>query len=320
MTCLFLSVVLTFSIGLTAYAQTSAPVAPPATQPGMALKPDLNRRLLIVSIDGLRPDLLVRAKAPTIRWLIDRGAFSMWARTTKVAITLPSHVSMLTGMPPEKHKIDWNSEKNAKPGVLPATPTVLDLAHQNGYRVAMATGKLKFDLLARAGTLAGAFVPIGSNAKDVEVAKNAARIVSTVKPNLMFVHFPGADGAGHGKGWGSPEQIAAVENIDTCLEQMLATYRELGWLDSMYILLSADHGGTAKGHGGEDARSKHIPWILVGPDVKKGYDLTRVKDLVINTEDTFATACRILGINLTYSVDGKPVESAFQQDELLQDK
>src|SRR5690349_20164055 len=101
-------VVTAFACGF-AGAQTTMPVVPPpATQPRMALHPDLSRHLLIVSIDGLRPDLLVRAKTPTIRSLIERGSFSMWARTTKVAITLPSHVSMLTGVPPERHLIDWN--------------------------------------------------------------------------------------------------------------------------------------------------------------------------------------------------------------------
>ncbi|MGH7682478.1 MAG: alkaline phosphatase family protein, partial [Candidatus Eiseniibacteriota bacterium] len=65
-------------------------------------------RALIVSIDGLRPDLLLRADTPTLHGLMRRGTFTMWARTTAVAVTLPSHVSMLTGVTPGKHGIEWN--------------------------------------------------------------------------------------------------------------------------------------------------------------------------------------------------------------------
>src|SRR5262245_14863331 len=68
------------------------------------------RRAVIVSIDGLRPDVLLRARAPTLRGLMGRGSFSMWATTTPAAVTLPSHVSMLTGVTPRRHGVEWNSD------------------------------------------------------------------------------------------------------------------------------------------------------------------------------------------------------------------
>ena len=74
-----------------------------ASQPA---RPLAVRRVLIVSIDGLRPDALLRANAPAIRGLMQRGSFSMWARTTAVSVTLPSHVSMLTGVTPNHHHIE----------------------------------------------------------------------------------------------------------------------------------------------------------------------------------------------------------------------
>src|SRR5215204_6137965 len=68
------------------------------------------KHALIISVDGLRPDLLLRAKAPRMQGMLDRGSYSLWARTTPGSITLPSHVSMLTGVPPEWHGIMWNGE------------------------------------------------------------------------------------------------------------------------------------------------------------------------------------------------------------------
>src|SRR4051794_35241398 len=54
-------------------------------------------RALIISIDGLRPDVMLRADAPNLKSLYTTGSFSFWARTTPLSITLPSHTTMLTG-------------------------------------------------------------------------------------------------------------------------------------------------------------------------------------------------------------------------------
>ena len=46
--------------------------------------------------------------------------------------------------------------------------------------------------------------------------------------------------------------------------------------------------------------------------MRKGLDLTSDADLEIRTEDTFATACWLLGIPLDLKrIDGRPVRSAF---------
>ena len=59
--------------------------------------------VLIISVDGLRPDVLLRADTPNMHTLFHNGSFTFWARTTAQSITLPSHVSMLTGVVPEKN-------------------------------------------------------------------------------------------------------------------------------------------------------------------------------------------------------------------------
>src|SRR3954469_6361007 len=64
-------------------------------------------RILIISVDGMRPDLMLRAKTPNIHALFEGGAYSFWARTTPHPITRPSPVSMLTGCIPRRHEVEW---------------------------------------------------------------------------------------------------------------------------------------------------------------------------------------------------------------------
>ncbi|HWP39388.1 MAG TPA: hypothetical protein VNL70_00585, partial [Tepidisphaeraceae bacterium] len=42
-------------------------------------------RVMIISVDGLRPDVMLRAQVPSIRQLLQRGSFSFWAQTVPTA-------------------------------------------------------------------------------------------------------------------------------------------------------------------------------------------------------------------------------------------
>src|SRR4051794_24707887 len=81
------------------------PVTPAATQPSHH-----GSRVLVISIDGCRPDIALRSNMPNFRNLVSEGSFTFWARTTDVAITLPSHTSMITGVTPDRHTISWNDD------------------------------------------------------------------------------------------------------------------------------------------------------------------------------------------------------------------
>src|SRR5689334_9204635 len=110
-------------------------------------------RALIVSIDGLRPDVLLRAKTPRIHDLYEHGSFSFWARTTALSTTLPSHTSMLTGLIPRRHEVEWNWDLPLAKPVYPHGQTLFEVAKKAGYSTAMAAGKSKFTILAKPGTI-----------------------------------------------------------------------------------------------------------------------------------------------------------------------
>ena len=269
---------------------------------------------VVISCDGLRPDLMLRADAPNLRKMLEKGTFTMWARTVAVSITLPSHTSMLTGVTQERHGINWNDDRPEEG--YPKVPTLFEIAKKAGMTTGMVTGKSKFLTLNKPGTVDWASIA-GSN--DEDVAKRAVSLIREHKPDVLFVHFPGADTVGHAKGWGTPEQLERVEVIDKQIGLVLDALKSKKRDKNTAIILSADHGGMGISHGGEDPRSRHIPWILVGPGIRKNYDLTRDPTLTVNTEDTFATMCFLLGLKPDENIDGKPIEAALEDRELLKD-
>lgn len=281
--------------GARAHGQSAVP-APRATH------------ALVVSFDGLRPDVALRAELPALRGLMARGSYTMWARTTDLAVTLPSHASMLTGVTPAKHRITYNSDPRPGQPAAPARPTLFEIANRAARTTAMAAGKSKFSVFATPGVPDRVLLPLrGEQLRDEVVADTAARWIVRHRPQVMFVHLPGLDAVGHASGWGSPEQVARAAEIDRCLSRILQALARSGLGDSTLVIVSADHGGAGTTHGGTDARSRHIPWIAAGPGVRHDYDLARIEALQVNTEDTFATVCAWLGLPMGDDLDGRSV-------------
>ena len=88
---------------------------------------------------------------------------------------------------------------------------------------------------------------------------------------------------------------------------MLAALEEAGIAERTIVLVTADHGGVAKGHGGSTMTELEIPWILTGPGVVRGREL----HTPVRTYDTAVTVAHILGVKPSECWIGRPVLEAF---------
>jgi predicted AlkP superfamily pyrophosphatase or phosphodiesterase len=267
-----------------------------------AMKLARAEHVFIVSFDGGKPSVMQQSYMPTLQGLLKDGAGSWAARTVFPSITLVSHTSMLTGVQPAKHKVDWNDWKPEK-GVV-GVPTVFAVAKQAKKTTALFAGKEKFAHLYQPKTLNAFAVPEYS-AKTV--GETAARYIQENRPHLCFIHFADSDGAGHSKGWGSPEQLEAFATEDRALKLLLNAIRKAGIQKRSAILLTADHGGHDKTHGTASDEDMLIPWIAFGAGIKRGVTLSTA----VSTCDTAATALELLGIAIPPDWDGKPVYEAL---------
>jgi arylsulfatase A-like enzyme len=246
-----------------------------------------------------------------------RGCYSFWARTVPEAYTLPSHISMLTGYPPDKHGVTWNEHIEE---AYPEVPTIFELAKKAGGTTAGVSGKTKFVVLKKPGTLDWVSIPNDEPNNDLDTASIAAKILREHRPQVLFLHLANTDEAGHADGWGSPAQLAAIARDDQAVGLVFKALDEIGLADHTVVLLTADHGGAGRTHDPDDARSAHIPWIIAGPGIRKNFDLTRVQPLNIHTEDTTATLCTLLGIPFNHEMKGRFVAPIVEGSEPLEDK
>lgn len=222
-------------------------------------------------------------KIPILRSLMARGSHADGVLGVFPTVTYPSHTTLITGCPVGRHGILANGVFDPPSG--PSTgrwywdyssikvPTILDAAKQVGWStaavgwpvtagapadylfpevwvpekfddrlIAMSAASKPRDLLAAVLTK----FDLGPSVGNDEILTRVARyIVETYKPRLMLLHLVDADHEQHGHGPGSPECIAALEKIDTCIGELLESYRKAGMLDRTLAAIVSDHGFLA---------------------------------------------------------------------------
>ncbi len=256
--------------------------------------------MLILSIDGLRPDAIEQAPMPNLQALMASSAYTLTAQTVFPSVTLISHASMLTGLCPSKHGVDWNDylpERGYAKGI-----DLFDIAHAAGMQTVMYVGKEKLRQITEPSST-DVFVYI--NDRDLVIAN---QLIANFPQDfrLLFVHFPTVDGMGHEYGWMSPQQMSVAFRADEALGNILAELSNRGLRQETLIIVTADHGGHDTIHGSHDPLDMTIPWVASGAGIKPGQLTTQV-----HTMDTAATAAFALGLPIPAEWDGVPVYEAF---------
>jgi arylsulfatase A-like enzyme len=284
----------------------SAPVEPVRAPVSVA---GLTRHVVLVSIDGLRPDAIEAFDAPMLSRLIREGSYTLQASTINPSKTLPSHTSMLTGEPPDQHHVLWNNVTSAKRDEI-ELPNIFSVARSRGYQTAAFFSKAKFAPLQREGTLDYSQVPGGwfGRWSSERTVSDVAKYLRDARPNLLFVHLTDPDAAGHRSGWMSEEYGRAVRATDGALSRLMRATDEAYGQGNYSLIVTADHGGHGRNHGSADPRDVTIPWIAWGRGVKPG----ALQSDGIITMDTASTVLWLLGLTEPTDWAGAPLVQAFE--------
>jgi predicted AlkP superfamily pyrophosphatase or phosphodiesterase len=267
---------------------TPLPVAMRA-QPGLGV----TSNVIVVSVDGLRPDAIGTYGASTLQRLMREGSYTLAASTINPSKTLPSHTSMLTGQPPERHGVLWNNVATADADSI-EVPNVFSLARSHGYSTAAFFSKAKFQPLQLAGTLDYSQAPGGwwGRWSSSRTMTDVEQYLDSEKPNLLFVHMTDPDAAGHRLGWMTPGYGQAVLAADAAVNRLIILADRVYGRGNFSLIVTADHGGHGTNHGSDNARDVTIPWIAWGQGVRQG----ALQETPVQTMDTASTVLWLLGV------------------------
>lgn len=270
------------------------------------------KHVVVIGFDGLSPDGINHAKTPTFDRIIKEGASTMHARAVLPTSSSANWASMIMGAGPVQHGItsnDWKRNNFLLPAVVQSEkflfPTILNL-------IATQKQNTEIGAIYHWGGFGRLFeksaVTFDENTKtEYETADVASGYISEKKPDFAFIHFDHVDHAGHKFGHGSDEYYASVEKADSLLAQIMTVIEEGPLSKKTLVIISSDHGGLGKGHGGASLSEIEIPFLLWGPNVKKNHTITTP----VYQYDNAATVAFALGLQQPQAWIGKPVKEAF---------
>ncbi|HTS31331.1 MAG TPA: alkaline phosphatase [Bryobacteraceae bacterium] len=270
------------------------------------------RRVIVIGVDGLSVDGVNKAHIPRLKRLMERAAWTLEARAVLPTLSSPNWESIITGAGTEQHGITSNGYLRKlvefQPACLDAQgmfPTIFGLlrAARPSARIAVFHDWGGFANL------------LEKNAPDVlkhesGPEKTTAAAIQYWKgnlPALLFIHLDNVDHTGHEEGWSSPAYLRAVEDADKHIGEILDMVNEASAEDSTFIMITSDHGGKGRNHGGNSMEEMLVPWVFSGPDVAPG----QINGPVY-AYDTAATLAWIYGFSLADCAIGRPVLAAFR--------
>ena len=271
--------------------------------------------VVLIGIDGWGAYSVPKAHdIPNIRYFIDNGCCSLTDRSVLPSASAINWASMFMGVPTEMHGYThWDSRtpeiQSAFTGKHNMCPTIFSVVREQ--MPSAETGCLfEWDgIKYLVDTLSISHVAQATNCNNdpMQLANMSAEYIKAKKPKLVAVCFDQVDHTGHAEGHDTPAYYNTLANVDKEIGVIMQAVRDAGIWDNTVFILTADHGGINKGHGGQTLMEMQIPFIISGKNIKKGMTIT---DTMMQY-DCPATIAEIFGLQRPQSWRGVPAYSVF---------
>lgn len=246
----------------------------------------MKQKVLLILVDGMRPDAIEACSHPFLRNLKKFSAHSMKAATIVPPVTLPCHSSLFFSVEPSRHGITTNTWS---PMVRPIDSLCDVIARAHG-KAAMFYNWEELRDLNRPGSLIRSeflrMCPGKDKITDNLLTDRAIDCLRTDDPDFIFLYLGYTDEAGHDYGWMTEPYLDAVANASACIETICRALPE-GWS----VLVTADHGGHGRNHGCEIPEDMTIPVYCGGPAFEAGRELENV-----SIKDLAPTIAQLMGL------------------------
>jgi len=225
--------------------------------------------VLMVLLDGWRPDVIAAAHTPTIDLMMQDSAYSMEARVEDTTISGSGHSSFLTGVHRDKHNVHGNSFGDANYQEYPYWFNLLKYERPEMHTAAYHNWLPMADA-ALDSSVCGYCVDMYVTGSDNSIATQLATDLANKQMDAVTIVIDAPDAAGHGYGFhpSIPQYVAAMNQSDVWLGMMMdaifarTNYAEEDWM----VIISTDHAGSGYGHGYNIPEHREVPLIIWGAE------------------------------------------------------
>lgn len=269
--------------------------------------------VVLLGFDAMSARGIQRAHTPNFNEMIENGAITLQARCIRPTSSSQNWMSMVSGATIEMHGVtdnDWEPDRKTiepavknKKGLFPTIFEDIKMQRPDAkvYMFYEWTGQDRmYDLSLVDKAVTGLDCD--------QTLTQAFDAFLQDKPEFLFVSINQTDEIGHEAGHESREYLETITHFDTMVGDFVKRIKDAGLLDETVIIVTADHGGLGKSHGGDSEAELEIPILLYGGSVTKGKVMERTNLIC----DIAATVGGLLGVELPQECVGKFITEAFE--------
>lgn len=242
-------------------------------------------KVILISIDGMRPDGLLSCGNSYVETMFAEGECSTDVATVFPSATLPCHMSMFHSVDPGRHGVTTNTYV---PSVRPIEGLATRLKNA-GKINAMFYGWEPLRDITRPGDLCiSEFLDVDRTpACDRRLTDRALACIGEGIADFVFLYLPFTDSIGHRNGWMSPEYLQTISEAVDCVRRVREACGE-----NSSILVTADHGGHDRIHGTDQPVDMTIPLLMFGKEFRPGtrFSGASILDVAPTVADLFGIA------------------------------
>ena len=223
-----------------------------------------SNKVILISVDGMRPDGFLSCKNPYITQMMAMAYYTLDGKTVLPSVTLPCHMSLFHSVTPQRHGITTNL-------YLPMARPINGLFEQlknAGKTCAMYYGWDPLRDVARPASLTFAeyLHSYCVESSDTALTDRALARIRKSKPDFVFLYMVETDDkGGHDNGWMTE---AYLQRISTAVDNIKRVVEECG--NEYTVIITADHGGHNRTHGTDLPEDTTIPMFYFGKQFEAG--------------------------------------------------
>lgn len=215
----------------------------------------MKKKVLLVLVDGMRPESMAVSGHPFYQELIDHSYYSLKTSAVMPSVTLPCHMSLFHSVSADRHGILTNTYV---PQVRPVNGICEVLKQKDMTSGIFFSWEELRDLSRPGSTAISEFFSGRVNTYEKANEVLTDRVISLVKngemPDFTFLYLGLVDYAGHKYGWMSDEYIESVRSSIECIRRVAEILPE-----DHQLIVTADHGGHNRSHGADIPEDMTIP-------------------------------------------------------------
>lgn len=233
--------------------------------------------VVFIGLDGWGSYSIEKADMLHVKQLMSEGCYTLQKRTVLPSSSAVNWASMFMGAGPELHGYTtWGSQTPDLPsrelnrnGMF---PNIFNMLREEAPEAEIGAIYEWEGIKYLVDTLSLDYhrhVP-NDNKLNTALTGAAVKYIKEKKPTLAAFIYDSPDDTGHEDGHDTPGYYAKLKELDDQIGEIIRAMKEAGIYDNSIIIVTSDHGGIDKGHGGITMMEMETPFIIAGKGIQPG--------------------------------------------------